>query len=58
MGGGGGFGIYWFILIHIKDRVIDNATLKPKMGRVVGSFLETNIGGKTAHAIEWSGVNH
>ena len=50
--GGEKYGSHWFKYIYRKYRVMVVIPLKPKMGRVIGSFLDTWIGGNKAHTIE------
>ena len=54
--GGTTYGSYWLTFIYRKEIVIDIVTLKPKMGRVIGSFRDTWVGGKKYHTTKGSGV--
>ena len=45
------YGRYWLALIHRRDLTTNNIILNPNIGRVIGSFLDTGIGGTKANFI-------
>ena len=54
--GGSIDGSYWFAMILRRNKPPHSITLKPKMVRVVDSFLYNNIGEESPNDIEYPGV--